>query len=135
MAQLVKNSPAMQKAWVQSQVGKIPWRRERLPTPIVWPGEFHGLYSSWCCKELDMTEQLSLYTSPVSAVHSALIVDSLSHSYSISKNHHGRQNFEMAPKILISWYTQLVLLSPFECGQNWRDFIKIIKISNQLTLS
>ena len=25
--------------------GKIPWRRERLPTPVMWPGEFHGLYS------------------------------------------------------------------------------------------
>ena len=24
---------------------KIPWRRERLPTPVFWPGEFHGLYS------------------------------------------------------------------------------------------
>jgi len=23
-------------------VGKIPWRRERLPTPVFWPGEFHG---------------------------------------------------------------------------------------------
>ena len=22
--------------------GKIPWRRERLPTPVFWPGEFHG---------------------------------------------------------------------------------------------
>ena len=40
-------------------VGKIPWRRERLPTPVFWPGEFHGLYSSWGCKESDMTEQLS----------------------------------------------------------------------------
>ena len=28
-------------------VGKIPWRRERLPTPVFWPGEFHGLYSPW----------------------------------------------------------------------------------------
>ena len=26
-------------------VGKISWRRERLPTPVFWPGEFHGLYS------------------------------------------------------------------------------------------
>ena len=26
---------------------KIPWRRERLPTPVFWPGEFHGLYSPW----------------------------------------------------------------------------------------
>ena len=25
--------------------GKIPWRGERLPTLVFWPGEFHGLYS------------------------------------------------------------------------------------------
>ena len=35
-------------------VGKIPWRREQLPTPVFWPGEFRGLYSplvakSWTC--------------------------------------------------------------------------------------
>ena len=41
-------------------VGKIPWRREQLPTPIFWPGEFHGLYSPCGHKELDITEQLSL---------------------------------------------------------------------------
>ena len=41
-------------------VGKIPWRRERLPTPVFWPGEFHGLYSSQGHKESDMTERLSL---------------------------------------------------------------------------
>ena len=41
-------------------VGKIPWRRERLPTPVFWPGEFHGLYSPWGCKESDTTERLSL---------------------------------------------------------------------------
>ena len=41
-------------------VGKIPWRSERLSTPVFWPGEFHGLYSLWGCKESDMTEQLSL---------------------------------------------------------------------------
>ena len=36
-------------------VGKIPWRRERLSIPVLWPGEFHGLYSPWG-KESDMTE-------------------------------------------------------------------------------
>ena len=41
-------------------VGKIPWRRERLPTPVFWPGEFHGLFSPWDSKELDMTERLSV---------------------------------------------------------------------------
>ena len=29
------------------RVGKIPGRREQLPTPVFWSGEFHGLYSSW----------------------------------------------------------------------------------------
>ena len=29
---------------------KIPWRRERLRTPVFWPGEFHGLYSPWVTK-------------------------------------------------------------------------------------
>ena len=24
-------------------VGNIPWRREKLPTPVFWPGEFHEL--------------------------------------------------------------------------------------------
>ena len=38
----------------------IPWRREKLPTPVFWPGEFHGLYSQWGHKESDTTEQLSL---------------------------------------------------------------------------
>ena len=42
-------------------VGKIPWRRERLSTPVFWPREFHGLYSSWGHKESDTTEQLSLH--------------------------------------------------------------------------
>ena len=43
----------------------VPWRRERLPTPIFWPGEFHELYSPWGCNESDMTERLALYLSLV----------------------------------------------------------------------
>ena len=39
VAQLVKNPPAMQETWV----GKIPWRRKRLPIPVFWPREFHGI--------------------------------------------------------------------------------------------
>ena len=34
IAQLVKNLPAMQETLVNSRVGKIRWRRERLPTPV-----------------------------------------------------------------------------------------------------
>ena len=35
-------------------------RREWLPTPVFWPGEFHGLYSPWSHRESDVTEWLSL---------------------------------------------------------------------------
>ena len=30
-----------------------------VPTPVFWPGEFHGLYSPWGRKESDMTERLA----------------------------------------------------------------------------
>ena len=35
-------------------------RRERLLTPVFWPGEVHGQYSARGLKESDMTERLSL---------------------------------------------------------------------------
>ena len=41
-------------------LGRSPWRRERLPTSVFWPREFHGLYSPWGHKELDTTERVSL---------------------------------------------------------------------------
>ena len=47
VAQLVKNLPAMRETWFQSLGRKIPWRRERLPTPLFWLTEFQGLYSPW----------------------------------------------------------------------------------------
>ena len=61
LAQLVKNLPAMWETWAWSLVAKIHWRREPLPTPVFWLGEFHGLYSSWGLKELGTTERLSLH--------------------------------------------------------------------------
>ena len=57
IAQLVKNPPAMQETLVEFLGWEDPWRRDRLPTPVFWPGEFHGL-SSWGHKESDTTEKL-----------------------------------------------------------------------------
>ena len=37
-------------------VGKILCRRERLTTPVSWPGEFHGQCSPRGREELDTTE-------------------------------------------------------------------------------
>ena len=58
VAQLVKNPPTMWETWVWSLGWEIPWRKEHIA--VFWPGEFHGLYSSRGCKQLDTTVQLSL---------------------------------------------------------------------------
>ena len=58
MAQLVKNLQCGRPV-LNPWVGKIPWRRERLPTVVFWPGEFHGLYNPWDHRELNTTERLS----------------------------------------------------------------------------
>ena len=56
-----------QRTWFDPWVGKIPRRREWLPTPALLPGEFHGQrrlagYNPWGHEELDTTEQLTLNT-------------------------------------------------------------------------
>ena len=55
VAQLIQNLPAMQRLGCDPWVGKIPWRREWLLTPVFFPGEFHGQrslagYSPWGCR-------------------------------------------------------------------------------------
>ena len=62
VAQPVKNPLQCRRPEFDPCVGKIPWRRERLPTPVFWAGEFHGLYSPWGRKESDTTEWLSLHS-------------------------------------------------------------------------
>ena len=44
---LLKNPPAMQKTWVPSPGWEDPLEKGKAPTPVFWPGEFYGLYSSW----------------------------------------------------------------------------------------
>ena len=64
MAQLVKNPPAMRETRVWSLGGEDSLEKGRLPSPVFWPGEFHGQrslagYNPRGCKELDTTEWLS----------------------------------------------------------------------------
>ena len=47
------------------QIRKVLWKWDWLPTPVFWPGEFHGQrslarYSPWDHKKSDTTEQLTL---------------------------------------------------------------------------
>ena len=60
MAQLVENPPAVRETWVRSLGWEDPLEKGRSPTPVFWPGEFHGLFSPRGRKEPDTTEQLSL---------------------------------------------------------------------------
>ena len=45
-----KNPLAMRETWFDPQVGEIPWRRERLPTPVFLPGEpkHSQTHPQWC---------------------------------------------------------------------------------------
>ena len=57
--------PAIQETQFDPWVGKIPWRREWLPMPVFFPGEFHGQrsladYSPWGPKESNIAEGLTL---------------------------------------------------------------------------
>ena len=51
---LVGKESTCRRPCFDSWVGKMYWRRDRLPTPVFWSGEFHGLYSPWGCKESDV---------------------------------------------------------------------------------
>ena len=52
----------LQDSWTSlvAQLVRIHLQCERLPIPVFWPREFHGLYSSLGRKESDRTERLSL---------------------------------------------------------------------------
>ena len=48
----VGKSLQWRRPWFESWAGKIPWRRERLPTPVFWPGNSMdctvcGVAKSW----------------------------------------------------------------------------------------
>ena len=62
---LIRNKHHLWDPGFDPWVGKIPWRRKWQPTPVILPRESHGQrslegYSPRGCKELDMTEQLTL---------------------------------------------------------------------------
>ena len=70
MALVLKSLPASagdRRDQALSLVGKMPWRREWLPTLVFLPGELHGQrslanYSPWGRKESDTTEQMGTHT-------------------------------------------------------------------------
>ena len=75
VAQRLKCLPAMQETWVDPWVGKISWRRERLPTPVFlgFPGGSVGKEST--CNVGDLGRSLG-WEDPLGkgiATHSSIL--------------------------------------------------------------
>ena len=81
VAQLVKNPPAMQET---SCIGKFPWRRDRLPTPVFmgFPGGSDGKESAFNVGDLGLI--LGLGRSPGGGHGNPL-------QYSCLENPHGQK--------------------------------------------
>ena len=47
VVQLEKNLPAMRETWVEPLGWEDLLEKGKATHSSVWPGEFHGLYSSW----------------------------------------------------------------------------------------
>ena len=93
VAQLVKNPPAMWETWVLSLDWEdSPREGEKLPTPVFWPREFHGLHSPWGREESNMTERLWFWSIHPSNIISVLtmcqeifwVLDALMNEFCIS---------------------------------------------------
>ena len=85
VAQLAKNPRAMQETLVLSWVGKIPWRRNRLPTPVFmgFPGGSDGKESACNARNLGSVPGLGRY--PGRRHDNPL-------QYSFLENPHGQKN-------------------------------------------
>ena len=60
VAQLVKNPPAMWETGVQSLGWEDPLEKGKTTHSSILAWRIQGLYSPWGCKEVGMTEQVTL---------------------------------------------------------------------------
>ena len=90
--------------------GKIPWRGERLPIPVFWPGECHGLYSPWGHK--GVRHDWATFTFRVKALQSLGWEDPLEEGMATDSSILARR---------ISWTEEL---GGQRIGQDWRDLAR-----------
>ena len=130
VAQTVKNLPATQESWFDLWVGKIPWKREWLPTPVFLPGEFHGQrslvgYNPWGRKEsghewVTNTQKLK-YENHIVKLHVEIRSSSL-YSYRWVHRKHESVSRVFSCTMLIALNTCVWLSVTFtrlEQGQGW----------------
>ena len=93
IAQLVKNSPAMQETWFNSWVGKIRWRRDRLPTPLLLGFPCDSAGKEPTCNAGDLGSIPRLGRSPGEGKGYPLQYSGLENSMGVSKSRTQLSNF------------------------------------------
>ena len=75
VAQLIKTLPAMQETWFDSWVGKFPWRRDRLPTPVFlgFPGGSDSEESAYNARDLGSIPELGKSPGEGHGNHSSIL--------------------------------------------------------------
>ena len=114
--QTIKNPPATKGPGFHLWIGKIPWRREWLPTLGFLPENSHGQSSlagcsPWGWKESEVTEQLSMHTP----------LNKTKNEENKTKNTQteGRQTQLVETLIpFLQWYRRH-LWEPLFCGSMW----------------
>ena len=61
LTQVVKNLLQCWTPGFDPWIRKIPWRRAWLPTPVFWPGEFHGLFHGVAKSQTQLSDFPSLH--------------------------------------------------------------------------
>ena len=120
-------------------VGKIPWRREWLPTPVFWPGVFHGQrslagYSPWGRKESDTTVQLplSLFTPLTNCSSSTMLTISTA---SFINKHQCMSSLTSPPSLeSVSWMVLLKKCQDLRLPQFTLEPITTVQASTPLLL-
>ena len=84
-ASLVKNQPAIQESLVQFWVGEIPWKRDRLPTPVFigFPGGSDGKESACNAGDLGSIPGLGRCPRGGMATHSSILARGVSEQRSL----------------------------------------------------
>ena len=91
MAQLVKNPPGMQETPFDSWVGKIRWRRDRLPTPVFLGLPCGSAGKEFACNAGDLGLIPGLRRSPVEG-KGYYIVHGVPKTWSQLSNFHFQHN-------------------------------------------
>ena len=126
VVQTLKRLSTMWETWVWSLGWEDPWRRERLPTPVFWPGDVHGLLIPWGHKELHTNERLSLSWYIINLIYMCILEKALvTHSSTLAwklpwTEETGRLQSMGLLRVGHDWVTSLSLFTFMHWRRKWQ---------------